>query len=360
MRTTFADIRQSMLPQALGLCNTDAPQIAAYVNEAIWRLIMAGGETGFWGGWQKAVFAVNRAHPYITCPRGIARIINMAPCRQGIRIQNQFYELLEAGIGLQDFKHKKDWCGALEGYDRGTFVTMRDLDRENQLLVVVVTDPRDVGFQMFFGECEDQNGNPIYTTVGNTNYDGFFMTGAQPFSISPMIVTKFSKLTKSVTFGDVLLYQQDSTTGVQVLLSRYAAMEQNPSYRRYYINDLPCHCGSCEVPRNPCVKMCPQQTLYGTMNPNGTVTPQFIGQFYLNLSNNTVWIATGVGLTPNWIQTNGQVVIAGAGNLSGNGTPVGNQNAGGPGVFYLDLASGNVWASTSAGLNNWIELIAQG
>lgn len=248
MRTTLAQVRQSRLPEVIGKCQSDLPSIAAMVNQAQQQLIIAGGETGWWGGWTKVVFRVLRAHPYITLPRQFARVINMDVGRFPIRIQNEFFEMLPDGIGLQDRGHWDalakcvNWCGALEGYDRGVWPTMRDLTPTNQLLRVYITDPRDVGARILIGPAQDQNGNGIYTQDGLNSVDGFYIAFDQPFATSDFIVTNIGGIQKDATYGDVLLYQVDATTGAEVLLSRYAPDEINPAYRRYYLNRLPC-CG---------------------------------------------------------------------------------------------------------------------
>jgi hypothetical protein len=244
MRTTLAQVRQSRLPQAIGLCGADLPGIAAMVNQAQQQLINAGGETGWWGGWQKVAFQISQARPYITLPREFARVINLDVRRFPIRMQNEFYELLEAGVGLRGFAECQDWCGALEGYERGVFPTMVDLTPANQLLRVYLTDPRDVGLRVLVGPCLDQNVNAVYSQDGANSVNGFYLTLDQPFTTSDFIVTGIGSIQKDATYGDVLLYQVDATTGEQVLLSRYAPDELNPGYRRYFINRLPCAGGT--------------------------------------------------------------------------------------------------------------------
>lgn len=253
MRTTLGQVALSRLPQAIGKCASDIPGIAAYVNQAQQQLINAGGETGFWGGWQKTAFHISHCHPYLTLPAQFARIINMDVCRFPIRIQNEFYEMLEAGIGLQDFHKCRDWCGALEGYERGVWPSYRDLDPVNQLLRVYLTDERDIGLRVLVGPAKDANGNPIYSQDGNNSVDGFYLALQQPFTTSEFSVSEFSGIQKDATFGDVLLYQVDATSGAEVLLSRYAAAEITPSYRRYYLNRLPCGCAPCNKPVSPCL-----------------------------------------------------------------------------------------------------------
>lgn len=266
MRLTLGQFRQGMGPQAIGVCQGDVPTIAAYVNRAQQILINAGGESGFWGGWQKVAFQVSRCNPYITLPRQFARAINMDVCRFPIRIQNEFYEFLEAGIGLQgptrnDWEglgRSRDWCGALEGYERGTWPTMVHLWDKNQTLRVYITDARDVNSRILIGPAKDQNGNYIYTQDGNNPVQGFYMNFTQPFTDNGFIVTDIGGIQKDATYGDVLLYQVDATTGQQVLLSRYAPNETTPGYRRYYINRLPCACPPC-IPVNPCLTPLPAE-----------------------------------------------------------------------------------------------------
>lgn len=247
-----------MLPDAIGACSTDLPTIAKYVNRAQQMLIGCAGETGFFGGWQKVVFKVDRCFPYITLPAQFARAINMDVCRFPIRIQNEFFEFLEAGIGLQDFYRNRqwrlgDWCGALQGFERGTHPTMVDLTNTNQLLRVYITDTRDVGKRILFTPAKDQNGNYIYSTDGFANPNGFYLTFTQPFATSSMIVTEIGGIQKDITYGDILLYQVDATTGTQVLLSRYGPTEMSPAYRRYYINRMPCGC-FCHTNQSPCIQ----------------------------------------------------------------------------------------------------------
>lgn len=260
MRTTLGQVRQSRLPAVLVRCAKNLPEIAAFVNQAQQQLILAGGQAGWWGGWKKVVFQVDRCHPYITLPRTIARAIGLDVCRNPIRIQNEFYEFMEAGVGLQDMRNfrlnkgwlRGDFCGALEGYDRGTFPTMRDIDATNQFVQVFPTNPADYGKRVLIGPAKDQNGNYIYTQDGNQQVNGFYLTLAAPFAITNFIVTSIEGVQKDATYGDVLLYQSDATTTAQVLLSRYAPDEIAPSYRRYFINRMPCGC-FCHPRQSPCI-----------------------------------------------------------------------------------------------------------
>jgi hypothetical protein len=254
MRTKLSDISASRIPDVLGACADDFPKLSSYINQATQQLIIAAGENGFWGGWHKVVFNVTRTDPYITLPPQYARMISMDVCRRPVPIQNEHYEFLEFGIGLQvpcenesPFLGYK--CGTLQGFDRNVVNTAYDLTPTNQYLRIYITDARDIGAKFLISGALDANGVGIYTNDVNLQVDGFYLLGDQPFATSSSIVTSFQAFSKPVTYGDVLLYQVDATTLEEVLLSRYTPQETNPTYRRYFIKSLPCGC--CQSPTNP-------------------------------------------------------------------------------------------------------------
>lgn len=242
MRITLKNIKQSRIPELLGICPDDTYRLAAMVNDAQQRLIYAGKEAGWWEGWVKTRFSVSSSAPYITLPREFARVINMSLCNHPIYIHNEFYEVLPGGPGpMPDEACCSDWCGSVAGYERGVWPTKVDLTATNQRLRLYSTDDRDLGAKILFVGL-DQNGNTIYDMDGLRTVTGFYMTLMSPFEDSGFDVSKITAVVKPVTYGDVLLYQVDQTTGVEVLLSRYLASETNPAYRRYYISPL---CSSC-------------------------------------------------------------------------------------------------------------------
>ena len=244
MIATLKTAKESSIPEKLGVCANDTARIANAVNEAQQRLIFAGRDSGWWGGWVKVRFAISPTAPYITLPREFARIINMAIGNSPIYIHNEFFEVLPGGIGPRPSTMPlRDWCGTVAGYERGIWPTSIDLTATNQALRVYTTDPRDNGGRILIVGL-DQNGNEIYSQDGLQNITGFHLVFAAPFADSGFVVSQIKAVIKPVTFGDILLYQVDQTTGVEVLLSRYKASETNPAYRRYFINPLPSFCCS--------------------------------------------------------------------------------------------------------------------
>lgn len=254
MRTKLSDISTTRIPDVLGVCSDNFPALSSYINEATQRLLNASGETGWWGSIHRLVFNVTRSNPYITLPPQYAQLSAMDVCRVPIAIQNEWYEFLEFGIGLQvpctnDSPFLGMQCGTLQGYQRSNVSTAYDLTPTNQYLRTYITDARDIGAKFLISGALDQNGVGIYTNDVNLQVDGFYLLGDQPFTQSTSIVTSFQAFSKPVTYGDVLLYQVDATTGDEVLLSRYTPQETNPNYRRYFIKSLPCGC--CQSPTNP-------------------------------------------------------------------------------------------------------------
>lgn len=238
------DVRQSRIPESVGVCAADNGKLIEYVNEAVQRLVFAGGETGWWGSWMKVVFNVDSAtDPHITLPRSIARIINMDICRTPVRVQNEFYEFLEAGIGLQPISDcasgRRSNCNLLETYDRGMFPTFLDMV-PNRRLRFYPTDAADVGRRVLVQGTA--NGQPIYSLDGIDQVKGVYVGLASPFAQMPFDLTTLTGLQKDYTVGPVQVYEVDMSTGTQRLISIMEPSEEVAGYRRYMLNGLPANC----------------------------------------------------------------------------------------------------------------------
>lgn len=250
-RATFRDIKASRVPFVLGECASNSPGLASYVNEAIQRLIQAGGDTGWFGSWAKMAFTVTPSGPFITTPREVARIINMDVCNRPIRIQNEFYEFLEFGRGLKPncIACSPDCCGInIQAYDRGFVPTMTDLTAGSQIRVYP-SNAADVGTRIFI-DAVDSNGQQIYTIDNGVQVSGFFMTLALPFVTSPMALNVINGIQKDTTLYPVSVYQVNPTTSAITLLAKLAPDESSPSYRRYYLDRLPANCCN-QLPGTP-------------------------------------------------------------------------------------------------------------
>lgn len=243
MRTTLGQLRLSRIPQALGACVTDNNRLLSIVNEAQQRLVFAGGESGWWGTWQWMAFNMVTSYPYITVPRSVARLINMSVCKHPIRIQNQFYEFLDAGYGNMPSSCNCDLCDVQEAYDRGSYPTNLDLVATGnpKKIQVYATDARDYNKRILI-QGTDQNDVTIRSLDNGVDIQGFMMTLATPFVESAMVLHSITGIQKDITVDRVLIYEADTITGTLRLLSTMEPGEQVASYRRYFINRLPTEC----------------------------------------------------------------------------------------------------------------------
>lgn len=242
MRLRLLDVRRSRIAEAIGACASDNSRLIAIVNEAQYRLILAGGETGWVGGWMKTVFNVDRTNPYITLPRDIVRIINLDYCRTPVKVQNPFYEFLEAGIGLQPSQNcRQGNCNLMETFDRGMYPTFVDLRPPNKRLRFYITEPEDEG-KRILTQGTDQNGTTIVSLDGLVQVQGIFSSLGAPFVDTPLDIGSITGFQKDITLGQVAIYEVDTVTGVQRLLLTMDPSEEVAGYRRYFLNGLPRNC----------------------------------------------------------------------------------------------------------------------
>jgi len=245
VQATLQQLLDSRIPHVLGQCATNLPEVASYVNEAIQRLLLCAPDTGFWGTWRKIAFNIDRTNPYLTLPGRYVRAEGLDICNTPVAIQNEWFEFLEFGIGLQTNCTAQSICGRCAAYDRGMVPTAFDLSSSNQYIRVYVTDARDIGRRIMFTEALDQNGNGIYEQDGLASINGFKLTFTSPFVTTAFIVTSFKNVIKDETYGDIVVKQVDATTGTEVLLARYRPDETVPQYRRYLVSGLPKNCCTC-------------------------------------------------------------------------------------------------------------------
>jgi hypothetical protein len=233
------DVRQSRIPEAIGCCAADNGKLLEIVNEAQQRLVFAGGEAGWWGSWARTAFTVaGTTDPYITLPRSISRLINLTVCNRPVRIQNEFYEFIEAGVGLQPSQCD---CNALETFDRGMFPTFSDIVPPNKRLRFYITDAADIGRRALV-QGTDQNGTTIYSLDGIDEVTGIYVSFTQPFVDTPFDITTLAGLQKDFTVGQVRVFEVDTVTGASRLILTMEPGEEVAGYRRYFLNGLPVNC----------------------------------------------------------------------------------------------------------------------
>jgi len=254
-RLRFVDLRMSRLGRSIVTCQADIPKLAQVVNDAQLRLLTCreAGDEGWWGTWAEVAFNTsNQTTPFITCPRGIARLEVMTVCSRPVNIQNQFYEYLRFGNGNASQWHWPRNTCHVQTYSRNNVATFVDLTNPPQLIHIYASDPSDVDtINQVLLQGPDANGNPVRGTDKDNNaIDGVYVTLDAPFATSP--VTFGGNLTgiqKPITNGRIQIFQADPTTGAEILLVTMEPSETSASYRRYYLNNLPISC--CPIPSNP-------------------------------------------------------------------------------------------------------------
>jgi len=217
--------------------------IAKMVNAAQRRLLMCreAGDEGWWGTWAEIVFNVSRAAPYITLPREIARLEAINVCSRPVIIQNQFFEYLTFGNGRLPKLNRQCNQGLLMGMSRNNAVTFVEMTNPAQYLVAYATDTRDYGKRVLFQGTDADLVTITTTDVGN-QVEGQFVSLAATPAQTPQTYSGITGIQKDVTNGIVRIFQHDPFTAEEILLLTMQPSEQTASYRRYYINQLPCGC----------------------------------------------------------------------------------------------------------------------
>jgi hypothetical protein len=210
------------------------------------------GDVGWYGGWAEMAFTVTRDDPYVTTPRGVARIEQLAVCRRPVPIQNQFYEFLDFSIGPQ---HLGQSCSAgglcnqwLQVYERNSVSTFVELDPVGKTIRVTYTNSNDIGKRVFL-QGFDANEDKIYSTDGLNEVDGIYLVIDTPFVQAPFGISRLTGIQKDVTLGPVKFYEVDLTTGDTTLILTMDPSETVADYRRYFFGGLPRNC--CADPNNP-------------------------------------------------------------------------------------------------------------
>jgi hypothetical protein len=255
-RVTLRDFRLSRGPQAVGLCSGDLPGCARIANAADMRLAFAkeGNDSGWIGSWAEVAFSIDRCKPYLTLPRGFARIEAIDACTKPIPLNNSFYEYQLFGDGRmpKTGANRGGWLGRghhADGaaYTRNNAVTFTDLSDGPQQIQIYATNPADYGKRVLIQGINEQ-GSAVYSVDGNTNVMGEFVTLASPFATTVNSYMSLTGLQKDVTLGEVQIFQIDPNWGSMELLSTMEPGETVASYRRYYLHNLPRNC--CSYQRN--------------------------------------------------------------------------------------------------------------
>lgn len=263
-RLRLFDVRLSRLPQLVGLCKADVSSIAAYANSAQDRLIKCKetGDEGWYGTFAEVAFnGVSRLTPFITTPRGIARVEAVNVCNYTVPMNNQFVEYLDFGSGRFP-KSWRDHClhgdnlGLCNVYQRNNAVTFTDPTLKDFFIAVYTTNPLDYNTPArIFLQGIDNTDRIVYTLDNGVQVSGVFTNLLSPFSQPSVRFSRLTGIQKDVTQGEIQFFQVDPATGIQTLIHTMEPGETVAGYRRYYLNNLPRSC--CPFPGNPCVSAPP-------------------------------------------------------------------------------------------------------
>jgi hypothetical protein len=248
-RLRLYDLRISRLPGIVGLCTSDTTGLCSLVNAAQRRLILCpeSGDEGWYGTWAEVAFTISRSAPYLTLPRGIARMEQVVVCDQPIPIYNQFWEYLQFGNGRLPKQNHCDSGGCLqEVLSRNSVPTWTDLSNAPQYLRAYPSNDGDTAARIFY-QGTDQNNRPIVNLDGADRVQGVFYGLTYPFNTTAEQFSALTGIQKDQTLGAVEVFQVNPTTGEEVLLVTLDPGQTTASYRRYYFNNLPCSCCSDPV-----------------------------------------------------------------------------------------------------------------
>lgn len=249
-RTRLIDFRTSRGPASVGICQSDLPGCAAIVNSAQQRLITAreAGDTGWYGSWVKMVFNVSRNEPVIVLSRDVVRLINADVCNYPVRIQNEFFEMLEFGVGLQSDNACLARQRAIQMFNRGVYPLFSDIVPSGKTVRVRLSDAADVSKRVLI-QGEDDNGMTIYSLDGPVQVLGEFLSLVSPFVDTPQTISKVTGVQKDITLGPVSFYEVDAGGNERLVLTMQPG-ETTASYRRMLVNGVPCSC--CDTGGSSC------------------------------------------------------------------------------------------------------------
>lgn len=255
-RNRLLDFRLSRGPEICGITRSNVGACAAILNAAQQNLVFAKecGNEGWNGAWAEMVFSVSREQPYITCPRGVARIEAIDVCDRPVPLHNQFFEYMRFGNGRMS--HDDRWRGRCDGtsvYSRNNAVTFTDLNGGPQNIQIFAVNPADVGTpntpaaRRVLLQGLDQNGATIYSMDGPNRIEGEFVTLQSPYAMSVNTFRTLTGIQKDITQGPVQVFQSDPTWGIAEIILTMEPSETTAWYRRYYMKDIPRGC--CPVVR---------------------------------------------------------------------------------------------------------------
>jgi len=250
-RKRLLDFMTSEWAQSIGYCSGDTAAACRVVNRSQERLLTCreAGDTGWFGCYAEMAFDVAAATPYLTLPRGVARIIRLDMANQWTPVRNQWYEYLEFGSGRWPKLTQATpatFCdsGAVQALRRNTVATKSPLTTPGYTLRFM-SDSADDGKKVMVSG-KDASGQPIRSLNNGVSVNGIFVTLASPFvdliypsTTAQYEVSEITGLQKEVTQYAVSVYEVNIATSATNLLVQMEGGETVAAYTRYYLDTLP-------------------------------------------------------------------------------------------------------------------------
>jgi len=237
-------------PHEVGLCENDLYEACRLLYRAQQRLLLARevGNEGWWGAWCEMLFAVSPTDPFITLPRGIARIKWAVVCDQPVPIANQLHEYLTFGTGRTP--EPSETCGTTQFscicsgdrlQDKGWVATARPVAPGSRLRFYI-TDTSDAltPHRALIGGT-DSTDLPVSGQDGGVLVQGEYVQFASPLITTQTRWNSVRTLQKDLTTGFIAVYAVDDSD-TETLVAMLEPGEQAVAYRRYYLPGLPTAC----------------------------------------------------------------------------------------------------------------------
>lgn len=236
MRLTLADCRPT-IARVLNVVSTDA-SVVDYLNEATQRLL----NKGKWvGSYMRYRICVNNR--CITWPRQIETIETVSISGNPAPVNNAWFEFYPNGPGSVTTTCSSGDCssyGKIGLFDRMNACAFDDIVWSgNAKKIRVVSDLNETAGTTILLQGYDKNGQWIRSVVGGSYIDGEYVAVGTGGADSANNFSALTGVQKTVTNGNVRLYELDTVTADLRALAVYEPDETRPDYRRSLLTGLP-------------------------------------------------------------------------------------------------------------------------
>ena len=233
-RLTFGDVKTACA-RVLSMIPTDA-RVTEYVNRAQERLMSEGTWVGTF-----AKFRVCVTDSCLTWPREVESIRAYALCNAPGTVRTSWYEFLTNGPGIMS--ENTDNAGNM--VDQGEFPGYDDPDGGTDKRYKIYVDTPETTTDPVILQYYNSTGNWVRSLGASGSYiDGEEITipvgagGLYAFGLNDTMKSGLVRVIKPVTNGNMMLYEENLTTGVLKHLATWQPGETRPTYRRSMIPGL--------------------------------------------------------------------------------------------------------------------------